>query len=80
MKEYKNIETMKLKYLEKHKMKHLSYLIDQVYFQHIIKKTETLTNKSPAQIYVKKTQNRIIFKIKIACYLELLTPEDIKEG
>ena len=30
------------------------------------------------RIYVNKIQNRITFKIKTECYLELLTPETMK--
>ena len=44
----------------------------------IIKKNSETTNKSPLQIYVKKTENRITFKIKIGYSLELLTKETMK--
>ena len=30
------------------------------------------------RIYINKVENRITFKIKTGCYLELLTPETIK--
>ena len=30
------------------------------------------------RIYVNKIKNRIMFKVKIGCYLEHLTPETIK--
>ena len=46
----------------------------QDYFEFVIKKQETLTEKSPAQIYVNKIKNRIVFKIKTGYKLELLTP------
>ena len=47
-------------------------------FEFIIKKHETLTENPPAQIYVDKIKNRIVFKIKKGYKLELLTPETIK--
>ena len=45
----------------------------QDYFEFIIKKYETLTEKSPIQIYPNKIKNRIVFKIKTGYKLELLT-------
>ena len=45
----------------------------QDYFKCIIKKHETLTDKSPFQIYVNKIQNRIAFKIKTGNSLEFST-------
>ena len=50
----------------------------QDYFEHIIKRHETITEKPPAKIYVKWTQNRVTFKIKCGYYLELLTPKNMK--
>ena len=50
----------------------------QDYFEFIIKKHETLTDNSPVQIYTNKIKNRIVFKIKNGCKLELLTPETMK--
>ena len=47
----------------------------QDYFEFIIKKHETLTENPPVQIYPNKIKNRIVFKIKTGCKLELLTPE-----
>ena len=44
----------------------------------IIKKHVTLTENPPVQIYVNKIKNRIVFKIKTGCKLELLTPETMK--
>ena len=51
-------------------MKNLNYLIDiinvsdiQDSLEYMIKKHETLTDKSPVQICVNKFQNRITFKI-----------------
>ena len=44
----------------------------------MIKKHETLTENRPAQIYVNKMKNRIVFKIKMAYKLELLTLETMK--
>ena len=57
-----------------------SYSIDNIqdYFEFIIKKHETLTENPPVQIYLNKTKNRIVFKIKTGSKLELLTPETIR--
>ena len=48
------------------------------FFEFIIKKRETLTVNPPAQIYPNKTKNRIVFKIKTDCKIELLSPETMK--
>ena len=52
-----------------------SYTIDDIqdYFEFIIKKHETLTD-NPS----RKIKNRIVFKIKNGCKLELLTPDTMK--
>ena len=57
-----------------------SYSIDDIqdYFEFIIKKHETLTENPPIQIYPNKIKNRIVFKIKTGCKLELLTPETMR--
>ena len=47
-------------------------------FEFIIKKHETLTENPPIQIYPNKIKNRIVFKIKTGCKLELSTPETMK--
>ena len=47
----------------------------QDYFEFIIKKHETLTEDSPAQVYPTKIKNRIVFKLKTSFNLEFLTPE-----
>ena len=47
----------------------------QDYFEYLIKEHETLPKKSQIQMYVKKTQNRITFKTKSGCNLEVLMPE-----
>ena len=44
-------------------------------FEYIIKKHETIVDNPPALIYVNKIKNRIIFKIKSGCKLELLSKE-----
>ena len=46
---------------------------NQDYFEFIIKKHKNLTENPPTQIYPNKIKNRIVFKIKISCKLELLT-------
>ena len=50
----------------------------QDYCEFIIKKHETLTENPPVQISSNKIKSRIVFKIKIGCKLELLTPEIMK--
>ena len=45
----------------------------QNYFEYNIKKHETIADNPPVQIYVNKTKNRIVFKIKTGYKLELLT-------
>ena len=47
----------------------------QDYFEYIIKKHETIADNPPVQIYVNKTKNSIVFKIKTGYKLELLTEE-----
>ena len=50
-----------------------SYSVSDVqdYFGFIIKKHETLTENPPIQIYRNRIKNRIIFKTKTDCKLEL---------
>ena len=43
-----------------------------------MKKYQTVTDNPPIRIYINKIGNRIIFKIKTRCYLELITPETMK--
>ena len=57
-----------------------SYYISDIqdYFEHIVKKHETMANNPPVQIYVNKIKNRIVFKIKTGYKLESLPPEKMK--
>ena len=57
-----------------------SYSIPDIqgYFEYVLKKHETVTNKPSIMIYVNKIKNRITFKIEKGYYLELLTPEIMK--
>ena len=57
-----------------------SYAISDIqdYFEYVIKKHETIADISPGQIYVNKTKNRIVSKIKTGFKLELLSPETKK--
>ena len=48
----------------------------QDYFEFIIK--SNLTENLLIQIYPNKIKNRIVFKIKTGCKLELLMPETMK--
>ena len=55
-----------------------SVSVFQDYFEYIIKKLKTEVYNTPIRIYVNKIENRITFKIKRGCYLEILTPKTIK--
>ena len=57
-----------------------SYSVSDIqnYFEYIIKKHETVAGNLPVQIYVNKTKNRIVFKIKTGYKLELLTKETMQ--
>ena len=56
-----------------------SYSVSDIqnYFEYIIKK-QTIADNLPLQIYVNKTKNRIVFKIKTGYELELLTEETMQ--
>ena len=56
------------------------YSIDDIqdYFEFIMKKRAVLTDNTSIKIYSNKIKNRIVFKIKNCCKLELLTPETMK--
>ena len=57
-----------------------SYSVSNVqdYFEYINKKHETIADNPPAQIYVNKIKNRIVFKIKTGYKLKLLTEETMQ--
>ena len=46
-----------------------------IFLRILLKKQETLTDNPPIKIYINKTENRITFKIRTGCYLELLMLE-----
>ena len=50
----------------------------QNYIEYVIKKHETIAETAPILIYANKITNRIVFKIKTAYKLELLSKETIK--
>ena len=50
----------------------------QNYLEYIIKKHETITDTAPILIYANNIINRIVFKIKTGCKLELLSKETMK--
>ena len=50
----------------------------QDYFEYIIRKLETIADNPPVKIYVNKIKNRIAFKIKTGCKLELLSEETMQ--
>ena len=47
----------------------------QDYFKYIITKHETIADNSPIQIYINKTKNRVVFKIKTGYKFELLSKD-----
>ena len=57
-----------------------SYSVSNIqdYFEYILKKHRENTDKPSIQIYINKIENRITFKIKKGCSLELLTKETMK--
>ena len=57
-----------------------SYSIDDIqdYFEFIMKNHAILTDNPSIKIYSNKIKNRIVFKIKNCCKLELLTPETMQ--
>ena len=50
----------------------------QDYFEFIIKKHKTLTENPPIKICPNKIKNRISFKVKTGCKLEILSSETKK--
>ena len=50
----------------------------QDYVELNIKKHENLTKYPPGQIYPNKIKNRIVFKLKTGCKLELLSSETMR--
>ena len=56
----------------------VSYIQD--YFEYILRKHGEDINKPSVQIYVKKIENRVTFKIKNGYSLELVTPETMKSS
>ena len=46
--------------------------------EYILEKHGENTDNPSIKIYVNKIENRIMFKIKTGCYLELLTPKTTK--
>ena len=57
-----------------------SYSVSEIqyYIKYIIKKHETLTKIPPIHVYINRSNNRLVFKIKDAYKLELQTPETMK--
>ena len=57
-----------------------SYSISDIqdYFEYILKKHIESVDNPSVRMYINKTENRIMFKIKSGYYLELLTPETMK--
>ena len=57
-----------------------SYSISDIqdYFEYILKNHSESVDNPSIRMYINRTENRIKFKIKNGCYLELLTPETMK--
>ena len=57
-----------------------SYNISEIqdYIEYIIKKHETIGENAPILIYTNTINNRIVFKIKTGCKLELLSKQTMK--
>ena len=81
-KSYKNIKfkVSALTWNEEFELLDESYSVPDIqdYFEHIIKKHKTFIDDPLVKIYVDKIKNRITFKIKTGCCLELLMPEAMK--
>ena len=75
-KSYKNnkFKISTLKWNEEFELLDGSYFVSDIqdYFKYILKKHETVTDNPSIMIYVNKIENRIMFKIKTAYYLELV--------
>ena len=54
------------------------FLIYKIILNTSLKEHETIADNPPAQIYVNKIKNRIVFKIKTGYKLELLTEETVQ--
>ena len=54
----------------------LSHMQDN--FEYIIKKHEAVTDTRSIKKYMNKVENRITFKIKTGCYVEVLEPETME--
>ena len=72
-----------MKYQLLHRMKdfnYLSYSVSdiQVYFEFISGKHGEKTDNPSIRIYVSKTENKILFRIKTEYYLDFLTSETMK--
>ena len=57
-----------------------SYSVSDIqdYFEYILKKHETVTDRPSIRICINIIENRIAFKIKTRCYLKLLMLETMK--
>ena len=57
-----------------------SYSVSDIqdYFEYIIKKHETIADNPPVLVYANKIKNRIVFKIKTGCKLDVLSEETMQ--
>ena len=57
-----------------------SYSVSDIqdYIEYILKKHSESVDNPSIRMYINRIENRITFKIKNGCYLELLTPETMK--
>ena len=67
-------------WIDKFELPDGSYSVSDIqdYFEYVLKEHGENINNPPVRIYVNKIENRVAFKIKTACNLELLTPERMK--
>ena len=78
---YKNnkFKTLSLTWNEEFELSNESYYLSVIQDEYIlITKNGEKTDNPSIRIYVNKTENRIMFKIKTRYYLKLLTPETMK--
>ena len=57
-----------------------SYFVSDIqdYIKYIIQKNKSLAAITPIHVDISRINNRLVFKIKDGCRLELKTPETIK--
>ena len=79
-KQYKNNKLNSSKWNDEFQLPDSSYSVSDVqdYIEYIIKKHEALTTNRPLHVSINRVNDRLVFKIKDRCKLELQTPETMK--